>query len=74
VKARLERAGKASPLLRALDAGSVAALARAYAEELAETIGRKHGFRYGEEFNYHGPGPRVPEHVRERARPIQKNP
>jgi LmbE family N-acetylglucosaminyl deacetylase len=74
VKARLERAGKASPLLRALDAGSVAALARAYAEELAETIGRKHGFRYGEEFNYHGPGARVPEHVREKAKPIRKNP
>ena len=46
------------------------ALIRAYAEELAETIGRKHGFRYGEEFNYNGGGNPIPEHLREHAKPI----
>jgi hypothetical protein len=46
-------------------------LIRAYAEELAQTIGAKHGFRYGEEFNYHGPGSGAPAHVRERAKPIR---
>lgn len=71
VKARLELAGKPSPLLSVLDRASIAGLIRAYAEELAETIGRKHGFRYAEEFNYHGPGPRIPEHVREKAKPIE---
>jgi LmbE family N-acetylglucosaminyl deacetylase len=70
VKLRLEAAGKPSPLLNVLDRASIAALVRAYAEELAETIGSKHGFRYGEEFNYHGAGGRIPEHVRERAKPV----
>jgi LmbE family N-acetylglucosaminyl deacetylase len=70
VKQRLELAGKPSPLLAVLDRASIAGLIRAYAEELAETIGQKHGFRYGEEFNYHGPGARVPEHIREKAKPI----
>ena len=31
-----------------------AGLIRAYVKELAEAIGKKHGFQYGEEFNYHG--------------------
>jgi LmbE family N-acetylglucosaminyl deacetylase len=70
VKQRLEAAGKPSPLLNVLDRASIGALVRAYVEELAETIGNKHGFRYGEEFNYHGAGERIPEHVRERAKPI----
>jgi LmbE family N-acetylglucosaminyl deacetylase len=69
VKQRLELAGKPSPLLRQIDLASTKALIRAYAEELAETIGRKHGFRYGEEFNYHGRGKAIPEYIRERARP-----
>lgn len=70
VKLRLEAAGKPSPLLNVLDRASINALVRAFAEELAETIGKKHGFQYGEEFNYHGAGERIPEHVRERAKPI----
>jgi LmbE family N-acetylglucosaminyl deacetylase len=71
VQQRLELAGKPSPLLSVLNRESISALVRAYAEELAETIGRKHGFRYGEEFNYHGSGPRIPEHIREKAKPIE---
>jgi LmbE family N-acetylglucosaminyl deacetylase len=69
VKQRLELAGRESPLLRVVDLASTKALIRAYAEELAKTIGRKHGFRYGEEFNYHGRGDSIPEYIRERARP-----
>jgi LmbE family N-acetylglucosaminyl deacetylase len=71
VKQRLELAGKPSPLLAVINRASIAALIRAYAEELAETIGQKHGFRYGEEFNYHGPGSPIPEHIREKAKPIE---
>lgn len=70
VKERLEVAGKGSPLLRVLDRASITGLIRAYAEELAQTIGQKHGFRYGEEFNWHGAGAAVPEHIREKARPV----
>jgi len=70
VKQRLELAGKPSPLLPEITRTTVAALIRAYAEELAETIGQKHGFRYGEEFNYHGPGTSIPPHIRERVKPI----
>jgi LmbE family N-acetylglucosaminyl deacetylase len=71
VKQRLDLAGKPSLLLSAISRETINALIRAYAEELAETIGQKHGFRYGEEFNYHGPGPRIPEHVREKAKTIE---
>jgi LmbE family N-acetylglucosaminyl deacetylase len=71
VKQRLELAGKPSPLLSVLNRETIGALIRAYTEELAETIGKKHGFRYGEEFNYHGAGSRIPEHVREKAKPIE---
>jgi LmbE family N-acetylglucosaminyl deacetylase len=71
VKQRLELAGKPSPLLAVINRASITALIRAYAEELAETIGQKHGFRYGEEFNHHGPGSSIPEHIRERAKPIE---
>ena len=45
VKQRLDLAGKPSPLLAVLNRGTIAALIRAYAEELAETIGGKHGFK-----------------------------
>jgi LmbE family N-acetylglucosaminyl deacetylase len=44
-------------------------LAREYLTELAETIGRKHGFRYGEEFNHVGAGEEIPAHALERAVP-----
>jgi hypothetical protein len=54
-----------------INRSTVASLIRAYAEELAETIGAKHGFRYGEEFNYHGPAPGIPEYIREKAKPIR---
>ena len=70
VKQRLDLAEKPSRLLAVLNRSTIAALIRAYAEELAETIGGKHGFKYGEEFNYHGPGEPIPEHVREKAKPI----
>jgi LmbE family N-acetylglucosaminyl deacetylase len=70
VKQRLELAGRPSSLLAEINLAATKALIRAYAEELAETIGRKHGFRYGEEFNYHGRGSPVPEYIREKAKPI----
>jgi LmbE family N-acetylglucosaminyl deacetylase len=70
VKQRLDLAGKPSPLLPELNRASIAALIRALTEEMAETIGQKHGFRYGEEFNYHGPGASIPPHIREKAKPI----
>ena len=71
VKQRLELAGMPSRLLREINRGTMNGLMRAYVEELAETIGKKHNFSYGEEFNYYGPGARVPEHVTERARPVE---
>ncbi|MEX2262406.1 MAG: PIG-L family deacetylase [Bryobacteraceae bacterium] len=71
VKQRLDLAGKPSPLLTDVNEATTRALVRAYAEELAETIGGKHGFRYGEEFNWHGRGKPIPEHVRERAKPVR---
>lgn len=71
VKQRLDLAGKPSRLLPEINRATIGELIRAYAEELAETIGKKHGFRYGEEFNYHGAGAALPEHIRERTKPIQ---
>ena len=69
---RLDRFGRSGALPHPLDEGSVRKLVRAYAEELAETIGRRHGFQYGEEFNHvntrAGAG-ELPAHVRERAVP-----
>ena len=41
----------------------------AFLTSLAETIGKKHGFRYGEEFNHVGPHPGLPPHVAARAVP-----
>jgi LmbE family N-acetylglucosaminyl deacetylase len=46
-------------------------VAKAFAQELAETIGRRHGYARGEEFNHLGRGGGVPDHVRERARPLR---
>lgn len=44
--------------------------------ELAQTIGAKHHFSYGEEFNYHGapPGAKqpLPTWIQERAKPLPK--
>ena len=70
VKEKLELFGKPSPLLGEVNEGASNALIRAYAEELAETIGKKHGFRYGEEFNYNGGGGGIPPHVLEHAKPL----
>ena len=66
---RLDAAGRKHPQLAQVNDESAQALIRAYAEELAETIGKKHGFRYGEEFNHLRPERGIPEYLRERAKP-----
>lgn len=75
-KARLDEAGRPSALLKTVDDDSSSALATALVEELAETIGTKHGFARGEEFNYHGsaPGEKRPvaPWIQERARPLSE--
>jgi hypothetical protein len=70
VKEKLDLFGKPSPLLGEVNEATTKALIRAYAEELAETIGKKHGFRYGEEFNYNGGGEAIPPHVLEHTKPL----
>jgi LmbE family N-acetylglucosaminyl deacetylase len=66
---RLEKAGRPSPMLRAINEESAGELVQAYVQELAETIGGKHSFRYGEEFNHLGRPGGIPEHILERAKP-----
>lgn len=66
---RLELAGRPPELLRELNENSTAQLIRSYVEELAQTVGAKHGLRYSEEFNYLGRTTGLPAHIRERARP-----
>ena len=68
-KRRLERAGRATNLLDPSDDAATKRLAADFAGELAQVIGRAHGFRYAEEFNFVGPGPRVPPHALEKAVP-----
>lgn len=70
-KLRLEKTGRGNALPSPLDDLTVKNLAHAYAEELAETIGKKHGMRYAEEFNYVNmrSGDPLPPHLRERAVP-----
>ncbi|HZT29969.1 MAG TPA: PIG-L family deacetylase [Bryobacteraceae bacterium] len=55
--------------LEALDAlrASPETPSREYLTALAEAIGKKHGFRYGEEFNHVGPRHGLPEEVLQRA-------
>lgn len=48
-----------------------AELVRAYATEMAETVGSRHKMRYAEEFNHLRPVGGLPEHVRERAKAKQ---
>lgn len=76
VRQRLELMGKPLGALQELNAAAVDGLAQAWLEELAGTIGAKHGFARGEEFNYHGnpPGTRqpLPPWVLERAKPLPK--
>ena len=69
-KARLELAGRPSKLLTPLDELAVDKLVTALLTELAATIGAKHGYDHGEEFNFLGSGPAIPPHVLKRARPI----
>lgn len=75
-KARLEMAGKPLGLLSEITESSTHALIRAFVKELAEAIGGKHGFEYGEEFNYHGSAPGeeapLPPWIEERVKPIPK--
>ena len=47
------------------------AAVRRFVSELAEAIGRKHGFRYGEEFNHVAPVGGIPEHVLPHTRPVR---
>jgi LmbE family N-acetylglucosaminyl deacetylase len=68
---RLEKAGRSSPLLRTISEESTVELVRAYVEELAETVGKKHGVRCGEEFNHLGRPGGVPEHILEHAKPLR---
>lgn len=75
-KARLEMAGKPFGLLSEITESSTKTLIRAFVKELAEAIGKKHGFEYGEEFNYHGraageESPLAPW-IEERVKPIPK--
>ncbi|MCP5120688.1 MAG: hypothetical protein GY953_58590 [bacterium] len=64
---RLEMAGRPSSLLAELTSAAVESLAKAYAEDLAQAIGRKHGFRYAEEFNHLGRRSGIPAHILEKA-------
>ena len=72
VRQRLELMNRPSALLREINDASIDALALAWLEELAGAIGGKHGFRAGEEFNYHGspPGEKqpLPPWILERAK------
>jgi LmbE family N-acetylglucosaminyl deacetylase len=68
-RARLRAAGHSIELLEPLDEKLVQALTRAWVHQLAATMGEKHGFRYGEEFNYVGRGEAIPPHALERAVP-----
>ena len=72
-RARLEMAGRPLGALREVTDGAAAELAGAWVEELGTAVGRKYGFVFGEEFNYHGTAPGekrpLPGWVTERARP-----
>ena len=68
-RVRLRTAGKPLGALELLDEGAVKELARAWLEELGKAVGAKHGFEYGEEFNYVGRGEDLPPHVMRRAVP-----
>jgi LmbE family N-acetylglucosaminyl deacetylase len=78
VRRRLEAANRPSALLKELTPGAIDGLARDWLEELASTIGAKHGFARGEEFNYHGSPPGttqpIPPWILERAKPMPKKP
>ena len=73
-RVRLKMAGRPTTLLDEINEASTRRLIRAYVKELAEAIGRKHGFQYGEEFNYHGLAfgeeGDIRPWIKERAKPI----
>lgn len=64
---RLEGAGRPVDALPAFDERAIQDLVKAKAAELAAATGAKHGFAYGEEFNYVGPKAPIPPHALERA-------
>lgn len=66
---RLVAAGRTAEMLTPLDDIAVRRLVRSYVEQLGATIGAKHGFRFGEEFNNAGLNPALPPHVLEKAVP-----
>jgi len=76
VRWRLEFMNRPSALLEKIDPAAVESLAREWILELASTIGAKHGFSYGEEFNYHGSPPGttqpLPSWILERAKPMPR--
>ncbi|MCW5981053.1 MAG: PIG-L family deacetylase [Bryobacteraceae bacterium] len=67
-KQRLDAAGRAGASLADLNDASVEALSRAFAEELASSVGARHGLAYAEEFNHLGQGGGIPPHILEKAR------
>ena len=69
VRDRLVAAGRTAEMLNPLDDIAVRKLVRSYVEQLGATIGAKHGFRFGEEFNNAGLNPALPPHVLEKAVP-----
>ena len=69
VRDRLVAAGRTAEMLNPLDDMAVRKLVRSYVEQLGATIGAKHGFRFGEEFNHAGRNPGLPPHVLEKAVP-----
>ena len=72
-KRRLELAGRPTTLLNPLDDLAVDKLIRAYLEELATTIGAKHGHLRAEEFNFLGANQSIPQHLLDRAKPVSQS-
>lgn len=64
---RLANAGRSVEALPPFDERGIQSLVKAEARQLAAEIGAKHGFDYGEEFNYVGPRAAIPPHALERA-------
>lgn len=65
---RLGAASEAPNLVTRLRQDGPAGMARAFLQQLAETIGARHGVTLAEEFNRLGGGGGLPDYVREHAR------
>ncbi|MCW5981052.1 MAG: PIG-L family deacetylase [Bryobacteraceae bacterium] len=65
----LEARARLGNAFQPLDERGPRGFAESFVEDLARAVGARHGFRYGEEFNYVGPGEPLPPHVMERAVP-----